>query len=165
MDAAGYPLNLHVIPLLAALVRAPLADIVIDFLLERRSIVEKLLRACYYEPDRVLTPHALDGYYLPLRTPGVARTFPLLARDFAQTSLNHRLSSVRVPALVIWGQYDAILPLHWGYRFQRDLPQAELVVFPQCGHCPQEEYPERFLEVVTPFALAPADEPASPRTV
>jgi pimeloyl-ACP methyl ester carboxylesterase len=41
--------------------------------------------------------------------------------------------------------------LHWGYRFQQDIANAQLVVFPKCGHCPHEEEPQRFLEVVNSF--------------
>ena len=44
-----------------------------------------------------------------------------------------------------------MIPLHWGYRFQRDIANAELVVFPKCGHCPHEEIPEQFLETVNGF--------------
>jgi pimeloyl-ACP methyl ester carboxylesterase len=35
----------------------------------------------------------------------------------------------------------------------RELPDAELVVIPNCGHVPQEECPEAFLKATTDFVM------------
>ncbi len=151
ISPAGYPLDYHVMPLIARLAANPVGAAVAGLMLRQRRSVEMYLRQCHYDPDRMCTPEMVDGYFLPLLTPGTGSVVALLARDFAQTSLAHRLKEVAAPTLIIWGQHDAIIPMHWGSRFQRDIPNAQLVVIPKCGHCPQEEKTEEFLETVNRF--------------
>ncbi len=151
ISAAGYALNYHVMPLLIRFASAPIGSTVAAFMLRQRSLLTLYLRNCYYDADRMCTPDVIDGYFMPLLTPGSGGVVPLLARDFGQTSLAHRLKEIAAPTLIIWGRYDAVIPLHWGYRFQQDIANAQLVVFPKCGHCPHEEEPQRFLEVVNSF--------------
>jgi len=160
--AAGYDPDLHVMPLLAWFARTPVGRVVIGSLLSQRGVVKRMLRACYYDPARICTPEVVNGYYLPLRTPGVWDIIPLLARDIGQTSLGDRIKQIRAPTLIIWGQHDAVLPLNWGYRFQRDIPGSRLEILPACGHCPHEEHPERFIELVRAFALGEAPAAARP---
>ncbi len=151
ISAAGYPLNYHIMPFLVRFAATPLGSAIVALGLRQRSLITLYLRSCFYDPDPVCTPEMIDGYFLPLLTPGMGGVVPLLARDFGQTSLAHRLKDITAPTLVIWGQYDAVVPLHWGYRFQEDIANAKLVVFPKCGHCPHEEEPEEFLETVNSF--------------
>ena len=151
ISAAGYTLNYHVMPLLIRFASAPIGSTVAAFMLRQRRLVTSYLRSCYYDADRMCTPDLIDGYFMPLLTPGSGGVVPLLARDFGQTSLAHRLKEIAAPTLIIWGQYDAVIPLHWGYRFQQDIANAELVVFPKCGHCPHEEESQKFLETVNSF--------------
>ncbi len=151
ISAAGYPLNYHVMPLIVRFASTSLGSAFVAFVLRQRKSIEWYLRSCFYDPDGICTPEMIDGYFLPLLTPGLGGVVPQLARDFGQTSLAHRLKEVAAPTLIIWGQYDAVIPMHWGYRFQQDIANAQLVVFPKCGHCPHEEYPQQFLEVVNGF--------------
>jgi pimeloyl-ACP methyl ester carboxylesterase len=43
------------------------------------------------------------------------------------------------------------VPVESSVRLADELPNAELVIFPDCGHVPQEECPQLFLEAVTNF--------------
>jgi len=151
VDAAGYALNYHIMPLLTRVAGSAAAGFVFRHSAPQRNLAAHFLRLCYYEPDRTCTPDVVDGYFLPLLTPGASGVITPLARDFGQTSIAHRLKEIQAPTLIIWGQYDAVIPMHWGHRFQQDIANAELVVFPKCGHCPHEEEPEKFLETVNSF--------------
>ena len=53
-----------------------------------------------------------------------------------------RVRRIRVPALVVWGAEDRLVPLRLGHRLARELPNAELLVVPGVGHVPQFEAPE-----------------------
>jgi pimeloyl-ACP methyl ester carboxylesterase len=61
---------------------------------------------------------------------------------------------LRVPVLVITGVDDRIVPTASSIRLERESPNASLVVIPQCGHLPQEECPEPFLQAGEDFARA-----------
>lgn len=63
--------------------------------------------------------------------------------------LLHRLK--RVPTLIVWGREDAIVPLSAGEAYQAAIPGSRLVVLDRCGHHPQIEQPETFVQHVQEF--------------
>jgi pimeloyl-ACP methyl ester carboxylesterase len=69
---------------------------------------------------------------------------------YSQT-LPHLLASVKVPALIVWGDKDRIVPVSAGKRYLSALPNAKLEVIENCGHCVDLEQPERLARLVTPF--------------
>lgn len=69
---------------------------------------------------------------------------------YSQT-LPHLLGALRVPALVVWGEDDRIVPLSAGKRYVEALPQAKLHVVESCGHCIDMEKPEALAGLVTEF--------------
>jgi len=69
---------------------------------------------------------------------------------YSQT-LPHLLRSVKVPALVVWGDKDRIVPLSTADRYLTALPQAKLEVIKDCGHCVDLERPESLARLVDTF--------------
>jgi pimeloyl-ACP methyl ester carboxylesterase len=67
--------------------------------------------------------------------------------------------ATHVPFLLVWGERDRIIPVAHGRAAHEQVPGSRLEVFPQAGHFPQLEDPQRFLDVLTDFidATAPAD--------
>lgn len=51
-------------------------------------------------------------------------------------------SRLTMPALLIWGRTDQIVPLAYGQALEKELPMAELLVIDQCGHLPHIEEPD-----------------------
>ena len=69
--------------------------------------------------------------------------------------LDGKLAALKQPVLLIWGREDGLTTLaREGERFKREIPQAQLVVFEQCGHVPQVEKAAEFNAAVLKF-LAP----------
>jgi pimeloyl-ACP methyl ester carboxylesterase len=64
------------------------------------------------------------------------------------------LRGVATPTLVVWGREDAVIPLSVGQRYARAIPGATAKVLDRCGHMPEMEQPEAFVEAVLDF-LAP----------
>jgi pimeloyl-ACP methyl ester carboxylesterase len=62
-----------------------------------------------------------------------------------------RLSELTVPTLLVWGRRDWIIPVTHGERAQKLIPNAQLVVFEDCMHCPQLECPAAFNQVARAF--------------
>jgi pimeloyl-ACP methyl ester carboxylesterase len=62
-----------------------------------------------------------------------------------------RLKTIDIPALVIWGRKDGVVPLRLGKRLARDLPNARLVVIDHCGHAPHEECPAEVIAALKEF--------------
>jgi len=59
------------------------------------------------------------------------------------------LSRIQQPSLVLSGDSDRIVPLEDSERLAAELPNASLVVLPDCGHVPQEECPTAFEDAVS----------------
>ncbi len=64
------------------------------------------------------------------------------------------MAQVKLPTLLVWGKQDAIVPLNCGELYQAAIPAAQLTVIDQCGHAPQVEKPQAFLDAVVPFLTA-----------
>jgi pimeloyl-ACP methyl ester carboxylesterase len=56
-----------------------------------------------------------------------------------------------VPLLFIWGEHDSLIPVSHGHAAHEQAPGSLLEVFPDSGHFPQLDEPERFLDVVVGF--------------
>jgi pimeloyl-ACP methyl ester carboxylesterase len=64
------------------------------------------------------------------------------------------LRGVATPSLVVWGREDRIVPLNVCQRYVRAIPGATAKVLDGCGHVPEMERPEAFVQAVLEF-LAP----------
>jgi pimeloyl-ACP methyl ester carboxylesterase len=55
------------------------------------------------------------------------------------------LPGLRIPTLILWGAKDIVVPRAGLEQMARLLPLADLVVWPDTGHSPQLERPDRFV--------------------
>ena len=69
---------------------------------------------------------------------------------YSQT-LPHLLGGVKVPALVVWGDDDRIVPRSAGELYAAALPDARFEVVPEAGHCVEMEQPEALARLVDGF--------------
>ena len=53
-----------------------------------------------------------------------------------------RLGELRMPALVLWGENDALVPAATGRTLADALPHGHFHALPRCGHLPTLEQPE-----------------------
>jgi len=110
-------------------------------------------RSAWHDPEK-LTPEIWEGYTKPLRAENWDRALWEVTRASHPLDLEQRLGEVRVPVLVITGDDDRIIPTEQSVRLAGEIPGAQLVVIPECGHVPQEECPGPFLEAVEAFLTA-----------
>ncbi|HWI62427.1 MAG TPA: alpha/beta fold hydrolase [Symbiobacteriaceae bacterium] len=133
------------------LLRVPgISHAVVRLAVMNRRFAERALRAAYKDPDRV-TAQTVAAYLLPVQAPGATSAFLRVLRDADFGRQRHRLSTLSQPSLLIWGQDDPVVPLHDGERLAAELPESHLEVYPDCGHLPHAEYPERFHADVAQF--------------
>jgi haloalkane dehalogenase len=70
--------------------------------------------------------------------------------DFEKLA-GYRLADLDVPVLLLWGDGDEFAPLAGAHRFQRELPDTELIVIEGAGHFVWDEEPERCSAALTTF--------------
>lgn len=149
VDAAAYEIKK---PLVIRLGSLPYADEIMKLFFSRTT-VRWGLESVLYRRDRV-TDGRIDAYYDRLRTGNALAAQVAVARalDYGNYAVYvQRIPEIRVPTLILWGQEDGWIPVTVAHRFRQDLPQAELVILPACGHVPQEEDPGRTAQLIARF--------------
>ena len=62
-----------------------------------------------------------------------------------------KLDRITIPTLVVWGENDQLVPLDDGKDYAAKIPNARLVIVPECGHAASLEKPKEFLAAVDGF--------------
>lgn len=60
-----------------------------------------------------------------------------------QTPDTSKITSIQVPTLIIWGEKDRLIPMDHAFRFERDIKGSKSITYPDAGHLPMVEQPER----------------------
>ena len=123
-------------------------------LISRTSLLKVGLQAAYFNSvtgDRDL----LKLIARPARRPTAARAlrgmcFGMALRAQASTA-PALLVALQRPLLLIWGREDRFVPLSIGESIHHQHPHIDLVALEGCGHCPHDEVPERFIDVLLPW--------------
>jgi len=97
-----------------------------------------------------------------LWTAGVPTTAAALLA-LLRADLRAKLSAVKAPTLLVWGENDPLVPLRLAHELARCVPCRELAIFKRTGHNPMWERPEAFNRLLLEFladAPACAEQPA-----
>jgi pimeloyl-ACP methyl ester carboxylesterase len=108
----------------------------------RHMILSSVIRhPSWMRPD--ILHEIMPGSNAPAFMPALEA---LLVYDFTD-----RLPGVRVPALLIWGREDMIVPVADADEFERLLPDSRKVIFDETGHVPMLERPGAFNDCLMEF--------------
>jgi pimeloyl-ACP methyl ester carboxylesterase len=61
------------------------------------------------------------------------------------------LKTIKQPTLVVNGSNDVIMPTVNSFIMQQNMPNAQLIIYPDSNHGAHHQYPELFVEHVTQF--------------
>lgn len=119
------------------------SDPIVDFF---SLTMEEVGQLSYYRPE---------AFPPPPPSPAMAGNRAALAvyggTPMDDPTLLGRLPGATVPALVVWGAADRIVPLAHGRAYAEAMPNATLEVIAEAGHLPQLETPETLLKLVSAF--------------
>lgn len=71
---------------------------------------------------------------------------------FHDPQLRKWLHRIDVPTLLVWGDGDKIFPKQYGEAYHQLIKGSRLEVFPACGHIPQIEKADAFVDLFRRFA-------------
>lgn len=115
----------------------------------RWGVRQGLLSA--YHRKECVTPELVETFSGPLRRYG-AGSYLKVSREFANLVLDLTPGEIQVPTLLIWGAEDqSIPPAHAEIIKNRMIPHAEIKIIPDSGHCPFDETPQAFLDILLPW--------------
>jgi pimeloyl-ACP methyl ester carboxylesterase len=115
----------------------------------RRSVAWGLRHRLFARGSRV-TEHAIDDAWFPLTIPGTRRAALAAIRSDPARYVGME-SRIRMPALIVWGRKDRLLPVEQAGALAGRIPGSRLVVLPDAGHLPQREQPGAFAQAVSGF--------------
>ncbi len=126
----------------------PIFSRLMKFLITR--LYDRNIRGFWYNKER-LGSDVLSAFRSDLMIGDWSRAFWELFLETHHLRLDERLKTMSQPSLVLTGEHDLTVKTEESIRLARELPNAELVVIPDCGHLPQEEQPEAFILAVRKF--------------
>ncbi|NER15843.1 alpha/beta fold hydrolase [Spongiivirga citrea] len=116
-----------------------------------KFLVKKSLKEVFYDKSLV-TDEMVNRYYdLQLRK-GNRQAFI----DRANTPYDvdpKAIQLIRQPTLVLWGDKDAWISVKDAAKFERDLPNAKVIIYKNVGHVPMEEKAEQSAADTKTFLL------------
>jgi pimeloyl-ACP methyl ester carboxylesterase len=108
---------------------------------------ENFIKAAWSKPERI--PENLwEDYRKSLQVNDWDKALWELTKASRRPNFVNKLTSLKVPTLVLSGANDTIVPVAQSERLAGDIPGAVLVTFADCGHTPQDECPELFVRAV-----------------
>lgn len=101
----------------------------------------------------LVTEEMIDRYAELARAPGHRKALLTLATRSigGNKELSERLKTLSLPALIMFGDSDNLVPSGDGARFAGLIPNAKLIMYENVGHLPQEEVPAKSLADLREF--------------
>ncbi|CAG2153884.1 alpha/beta fold hydrolase [Cupriavidus numazuensis] len=121
-----------------------------------RQNMHDLLRTFAYDHSLLSDTLAESRFQASVR-PGYQETFSQMFPAPRQRSIealavpDGKLSALQQPTLIVHGREDRVIPTSTSERLFSLIPNAELHMFPGCGHWVQIEKAARFNQLVTDF--------------
>ena len=121
--------------------------------------VEDKVALGFYDPE--IIPQALvDSVEEQLARPGTAAAALQAVRGMRYGEAQTRYHEITTPTLLLWGREDTVTPLEYAERLAAQLPDAELKVYPRCGHFPMIEAARPSSRALLAFLAADAAVPS-----
>ncbi|HEX2411434.1 MAG TPA: alpha/beta hydrolase [Solirubrobacteraceae bacterium] len=157
VSSGGLGREVHLLLRAAAL---PGADYVLPFIASRQLLgvgkgLGSMLRRVHLAPGGDL--EVLAQGFASLDNAGSRQAFLHTVRAVIEpsgqrVSAQDRLAlAALMPTLIVWGERDSIIPVAHGEAAHAAMPGSRLEIFPDAGHMPHDDDPERFAAVVSAF--------------
>ena len=109
---------------------------------------KRLLWAGWNDPTAITEEQEAE-FFEPFSVEGWDVALWHLSQAEPPDDLDGRLGDLDVPALVVAGEEDGVVPTEQSEMLAARLPEAGLVLVPGCGHAVQEECPDELAAAVT----------------
>lgn len=127
-------------------------EFVSPFLIDSKRFIRKRMRATLApENHHLITNERVDSVIRPLKAADGHRSVLRTGRNWDANRIEADANLINHPTLIVWGENDKVIPLRDGEKLHEAILHSHLVVFKNCGHVPQEEKSDDFVEVVTDF--------------
>ena len=127
-------------------------DMISPLILDSEAIMRWRMRQFYSPVNRtIFDAERMESHYRPLRAANTHRAIVKTLRHWHADRIEREAHRITQPTLLIWGEHDLETPLEHGEKLHHLIPNSRLIVFRNCGHLPQEEFPGEFAELIVDF--------------
>ncbi|MGB9750206.1 MAG: alpha/beta fold hydrolase [Caldisericia bacterium] len=112
--------------------------------------ISKLLDIAYYNKS-IINDEFIKGYKKVLNVKDWDKGLYEISVANNRINIIDRLKEIKLPTLIIWGEFDKVIPLESGLKLNNDIENSSLIIIKECGHVPHEEKVDEFLENVINF--------------
>jgi pimeloyl-ACP methyl ester carboxylesterase len=99
----------------------------------------------------LITNERVEAIIRPLSAADAHNSVLQTLRHWEANRIEEDAHLINHQTLLIWGEEDTVIPIENGQKLHQSILNSRMVVFRNCGHVPQEEFPEGFVQVVTDF--------------
>nr|WP_144928705.1 alpha/beta hydrolase [Paenibacillus bovis] len=149
LSSSGYMKRLKTSYILLSYI--PLFDKYIKHHLNKTGVLGNLHQVVY--DKKMIDDVMINGYAEPFLDNRIFKSLCKMIRDREGDLSSEQLQSISTPCLLIWGEFDKIVPIKVGKRLVNDLQNAQLVIFKNIGHLVPEETPMRTYDEIKKFIL------------
>ncbi len=119
-----------------------------------RMGVKKNLQDSLYN-HALINDEMINGYLQPFLEDEIFKALTKMIRHREGDLPVETLNQIKTPCLLIWGDHDHSIPLHFGERLNQDLMNSELIVLKETGHAVPEERPFEVFQYIKQWCQAP----------
>jgi pimeloyl-ACP methyl ester carboxylesterase len=150
-DAAGFPNEKPPaeIPLAFRILKYRIGRAVLRNI-DNRPLIEEGLKTDVYDKS-LITPALVDRWAEFQRAPGHRAILMSVNPSAFGRATPAALHDIQVPTLIVHGESDPLIEVASAHKFAAAIPAAKLITYPQVGHLPQIEIPQRSANDVAQF--------------
>jgi pimeloyl-ACP methyl ester carboxylesterase len=150
IDAAGYPKRGESGSLGFKIASTPVINNILLFATPK-ALVRKSLETIYFDQSRVTDAQVERFHDMAIREGNRAAALLIFKGSFGTSQFKGKIKEIKTPTLVLWGEKDNLISVENAYQFNQDIKGSKLEVYPNVGHVPMEEVPERVAKSILDF--------------
>ena len=124
-------------------------DLVLGNVTPRSLVVDGLKSSTTVQS--IITDDMIDRYHDLARYPGARLATSKRFQGYRATRGDIDVARITIPSLLIWGEYDGLIPLAAGEKMDSLMPNSRLEVLKDTGHLPMEERPDETARLMRDF--------------
>ena len=154
VDAAGFPNEKPpaAVPLAFKILKYPLGRALLRNI-DNRPLIDEGLKTDVFD-KALITPALVDRWADFQRAPGHRAILMSVRMGSLMSASPEGLRGISVPTLILHGENDVLIEPASAGKFAAAIPGAKVLIYPNVGHLPQIEIPQRSSADVAEFLTA-----------
>ena len=129
-----------------------IGEVVTPFLIESKAFLKMRMKGTLApENHELITRERIESVMRPLKAADGHYSLLQTARNWDAERIERDAPLINQQTLILWGEKDKVIPLSDGEKLFNSILKSRLIVFQNCGHVPQEENSELFVNLVGEF--------------